>query len=126
MVRSRQSGKNLYYAISMDDPAVRTFKIFQNTMQARNIIDPYHHAIHRAILYGSCSKGDDTVDSDIDLFLFVSDKEELSTMPDLVEGRKIQKRIFTGSELMILRKNEPAFIQEVEKGIELWRSDDTL
>lgn len=123
-VTSRISGRNKYFKISRTDPSIRSFKIFVNSSMVRELVKPYRDHIFRAILYGSCSRGDDTNGSDIDLFMVVSDMKAVSDMPVFLDGRRVQKKIVNMSEIMGLRKTDPAYIDEVEKGIEIWGSDD--
>jgi len=118
LVLSRTSGRNKYFKVG-NDSSIRFFKVFRNTLEVTALIRPFMDHIQKAILYGSLSRGEDTSQSDIDLFLISSFKEGLSEIPKYLMERPVNLRIVDGSELLLLRKNDPGYVAEVEKGIEI-------
>jgi len=119
LVVSRTSGKNKYIQANWSNPSIRTFKIFMNTYEVYSSILPFIERIGKAILYGSCSRGDDTSESDVDMFILSMEKDLRSDLPEEIHGRSVNYRIVNGPELLTLRKNDPGYIREVEKGIVL-------
>jgi len=117
LILSRFSGRNKYIQANQSNPSIRTFKVFMNTYEAYSSILPFSERIQKAILYGSCSKGEDTYGSDVDIFILSMDKDLRSELRDEINGRKVNYRIVNGSELLILRKSDPGYINEVEKGM---------
>jgi predicted nucleotidyltransferase len=121
LVLSRFSGRNKYFRVG-NDSSIRFFKIFRSTLEVTALIRPFMDHIQKAVLYGSSSRGEDTSRSDFDLFLISSFKEGLRDLPKRLRDRPVNLRIVDGSELILLRKNDPGYIAEVEKGIEIWRA----
>lgn len=117
LILSRTSGKNKYLTVNVSNPSIRSFKIFMNTLEAYNLVYPYTEKILKAILYGSCSRGEDTSGSDVDIFIITIEKEIGSKLPTNINNRQVNYRIVNGSELLVLRKNDPGYVNEVEKGI---------
>jgi predicted nucleotidyltransferase len=78
------------------------------------------------VLYGSCAQGTDTSESDLDLFVVSSRKNEVSNVisdfkfPRGYENIHIQSVIRTPAELLKGSESGHAFMQEVERGIVLW------
>lgn len=121
LVLSRVSGKNRYFSVSKN-PSIKYFNIFINTSEVHGLIRPFINELQKAILYGSCSRGEDTFESDVDLFILTSDKDALNSLPRTLNDRQVNYRIVNGSEMIQLRKKDPGYLNEVEKGIELWRA----
>jgi predicted nucleotidyltransferase len=120
LVTSRVRGRNRYFRVT-DDPSIRFFKVFMNATEALSIIRPFLDDIQKATLYGSCSRGEDTFGSDVDMFILSSEKELRKLLPRTLNDRPVDYRVVSSSEMILLRKSDPGYLNEVEKGIELWR-----
>ncbi|MFH1222997.1 MAG: nucleotidyltransferase domain-containing protein, partial [Pseudomonadota bacterium] len=66
-------------------------------------------------LYGSCARGDNRTDSDMDVFI-VSDSPE-KVRKHLSRNKKLQTVIKKRSELLKFRKENSEFYKEVKQGI---------
>ena len=74
----------------------------------------------KIILYGSVSRGEDTPDSDVDLFIVSSNPERVSLiLKKKMTGRKIQAVIKTPSEIPDFSEKEKVYYHEIQKGIVL-------
>ena len=77
----------------------------------------------KIILYGSCSRGENTSESDIDLFI-VTNKSNL--ISEGMKKNKLSERIRliirSPSEYVEMEKTDPTFYKEIELGITLWES----
>lgn len=77
--------------------------------------------IRRILLYGSVARGSATLDSDIDLFIVLSDKgveDELYGLASKVneeEGANLVLDIVTGQEMGKMRRREDPFLQVLEE-----------
>ena len=79
----------------------------------------------KIVLFGSCARGDNVADSDIDMFI-------LSSSPYIIEERikknnlvkKIQVIIRNPTQFIKMEKEEPIFWAEIDRGITLWESRD--
>jgi len=80
----------------------------------------------RVILFGSCATGNDTSDSDIDIFIVSEQKQKtLRIIEKMNLGRgfeeiQIQPIIFSHNEVIDSEKNDKEFLSLVREGIILW------
>jgi predicted nucleotidyltransferase len=95
-------------------------------MLVEPLIEELKKISNRIVLYGSCALGTDTSESDLDLFVVSTSKEDVSKVisnfkfPKGYENIHIQSVIKTPIELLEEDESEQAFIEEVERGIVLW------
>jgi predicted nucleotidyltransferase len=122
LVEKRKAGRNVYYGINQDHPAVQHFKIFANIMDLNETIRALKENSRKIVLFGSCSTGEDTMESDIDLMVI---SEDLSGAREILKkartDRKLRPIVISPRELLMLKEKDPAFYGEINKGIILWR-----
>ena len=123
LVVKQKSGRNLYYKIEYRNPAVRYFKIFMNIQGVNGIIRDITNKCNKIILFGSCSIGEDTLESDIDLLIVTENVGEMrqNLKQQYIDGRKLKPIILLPHEFLKLKNRDRAFYDEVNKGIVLWR-----
>ncbi len=125
-VTRRREGKMYFYSIDSSTAAVTEFKKMINLMLVEPLVEELKKMSSRIVLYGSCALGTDTSESDLDLFVVSSSKEDVSNVisnfkfPRGYENIHIQSVIKTPVELLEGGESERAFIEEVERGIVLW------
>ncbi len=127
IVKSRRVGKSILYEINKDEPLVKSFRVFDNLIELRPLIEMLKPNTRKIVLFGSCAKGEDNSESDFDL-LIVADEAEYATILDSISkyeiDREIKPIILDTFEFMEMESNEPVFYKEVIKGIELWEVSD--
>ncbi len=124
-VLTRVSGKNRYYHVNMENPSVSYYKVFINIQELMPLVGELRKCARMVVLFGSYATGDETHDSDIDLFVITSDIKSariIISSSDL--GRKISPKIYKPHEFIRLKSEDRAFHDEVLKGITLWRNRD--
>ncbi len=126
LVVPRRSGRNLYYHVDPENPAIAHFKVFVNALELGPVVERLKPVASSVTLYGSCSTGRDTEKSDIDLLVLALDKGAANEAigPRTVGGRALSALILSPHELAELRSKDRAFCDEVQKGIVLWRTED--
>jgi predicted nucleotidyltransferase len=122
LVKSLKNGHILYRA-NMDHPAVRQFKILGSVSKIYPLIRKISSLSDKIILFGSVSRGEDLLDSDIDLFIISRNKDELNKLINPT-NEKIKAIIKTPTETQEFSKKEPMFYSEVIKGIILFDKND--
>ena len=121
LVSKTQRGKFLVYSVVYDDPVIRQFKVLRNILLLKPVIAKLKPLSKKIILYGSASRGEDLLNSDIDLFVLSKDPEAIKEiLPSIRIKRKIQTIVKSPSELADLREKERVFYGEVDRGITLW------
>ena len=78
---------------------------------------------NKIVLYGSCATGEDTSESDIDLFIISREKSrvlnEIRKETSLLK-REIKTVIVSGEEYLLMRNKKEELLDELDKGIVLW------
>jgi predicted nucleotidyltransferase len=125
LIFSRTSGKNRYFKVDEGNPSLVHFKVFMNIQELREVLSTVRGAVRRVVLFGSCSRGEDTHSSDIDLLMVALDVEEVRLMLGSanIHGRVLRPIIKTPGEMVRLREEDPSFIAELAKGIVLVRGE---
>jgi predicted nucleotidyltransferase len=121
LVKEKLSGKNLYYRVNDTNPSVKNFKIFITTTELNPLVNELKKTAEKIVLFGSCATGDDTSDSDVDLFILTQDTKKVNEyLKKKHLERTIQAAVFTATDLVKLKEKDKAFYQEINKGIVLW------
>jgi predicted nucleotidyltransferase len=103
LVTSEQKGRTLLYRADISHPLVREAKVFSTLSELTPFIADLKENVTRIILFGSCATGEDTEESDIDLFIETSD-------------RPVLQKIITQYEEEIPRKISPIIVSAEEGG----------
>ncbi len=82
----------MIYRANMENSLLREFKVLLTLMEINTLIQHLKDASSRIILFGSCATGEDTADSDIDIFIETQDKNRTL---DLIEyyQKKIERKL---------------------------------
>ena len=115
-------GRMFFYTIDNRDFLIKQLKILQNLTLLYPLIQKLKTHCLKIILYGSSALGQNSEDSDIDLFV-------LSRYPKKVKEiiyrnafrEKIQYIIATPGEFAKLKKENIVFYKEISNGITLWK-----
>lgn len=122
LVSSRTLGKNVIYELDKNNPILKPFRAFDNINSILPLIEEIKPLSRKIILFGSCARGEDTINSDIDLFILSDEKKE--RINELINKfnikRPINPVIVDTVEFMELESNDKVFFDEIMKGIILW------
>ena len=113
LVLKEHKGRLVIYRANMQNFVLREFKILLTLLEIYPFILPLKKISSRIILFGSCSAGEDTIDSDIDIFIESDNKRDVSMLHDRYWEeipRKISPIILDASEFRNLEaKDRPLF-----------------
>jgi len=123
LVSSRRSGRNVHYRVNEQNAAVTHFKVFVNVLEANALVADVRELCARIVLFGSCSRGEDSSTSDIDVLAVTEHVEDVRRRLSgrAVGGRPLRAVVLAPSDLMRLKENDPAFHEAASSGIVLWR-----
>ncbi len=126
LVRSRKSGRNRYYQVNEDNPSIIQFKVFMNIQELQDLLRTLEDLVLKVVLFGSCSRGDDTHDSDIDLLVMTNAQNEARKIlgQARINGREVRPIVLSPHEVLELKEKDPALTEEIGKGILLMRVGD--
>lgn len=119
-----ERGRMVFYALNMQDPVAKQFKVLFNVYELRGLLEKLKQHSERVVLFGSCAQGTDSRDSDIDLFLVTSEKEPVRKLTagfNEKGERNISAIVVSASELAALKRTDKALYDNVERGITLWQ-----
>mgnify|MGYP001578628529 CR=1 FL=1 len=125
LLRTEHKGRMIFYSVDPGSALVKQFKILNNVAALQPLVGGIKDISQRAVLFGSCASGENTGESDIDLFVVTDNKEKVKKLV-LSNGRsreKIQLILKTPQEYMGFEKKEPVFFDEIAKGVVLWQKD---
>jgi len=122
LILREKRGRMYFYKAQSNDILIKYLKIVQNIVSLHYLIEKLKKLSLKIVLYGSAANGENTAESDIDVFI-------LTRIPDEVEKiifkdklrKKIQYVAHTPNDLIKSKKRNPTFYKEVEKGIVLWQ-----
>ena len=121
IVNSENVGKTVVYQTKKDNPLVKAFRVFENILELNDLIERIRPYSRKVILFGSCAKGEDNIESDVDIFVIADEKERIREEISITEiERKISPVIVNPLEFSEMSETEKVFLLEIEKRIELW------
>lgn len=122
LVTSKILGKNVIYELDKSNPILKPFRTFDNITDILPIIEQIKLLSRKIILFGSCSRGEDTINSDIDLFILSDGEQE--KISEIINEAKIERQInpiiVNTVAFMELERDDTVFFNEIMKGIVLW------
>jgi len=120
-------GKTVFYSVGTNNPMIKSFRVFENLLELNNIFQSIKEISRRIVLFGSCAKGTDTRDSDIDVFI-VADQDCIEQIRHCISEYKIDRDIkpviIDSIELIDMEENDKIFMAEIDKGIIIWDGND--
>lgn len=128
VVEKESRGKTeLYHSIG-DSSVLRIYKVLNTLILIDPLVNELKKVSKRIILFGSCAKGMNIENSDLDLFIVSSSEKVRNIIAQypLDEYRgfsEIKPVIRKPSEWAILEDKDPVFFNELQKGILLYEKE---
>ena len=121
LVSKKILGRMNFYRIELKNPEVKKFKINSALENLNPRLPKLEEFSKKIILFGSGSRGDQTWNSDVDLFILSNEKEELGpAIAKLSLDLPIRTIIKNQSEWSEMEISEPELYQEIKNGITLY------
>jgi DNA-binding transcriptional ArsR family regulator len=123
VIRERK-GNVFLYSIDYKNPIVKQLKVLKTVFILEPVLKKLRKSVQKVVLFGSSARGENTIDSDIDLLVVtVLSREHIqSLISGPVKKNKIQLIIYNPNEFDEIKHGSPVFFQEVDRGICLWSS----
>ena len=121
-----EKGTMAIYTLNLKDPSVRQFKILVNTFALKGLINALKDSSRKVVLFGSCSQGTDTKDSDIDLLVVSQEKSSVKKAISKFNqeaARRVAPIIVEANEFVLLRKEDKPLFENIQRGIALWEAE---
>jgi predicted nucleotidyltransferase/biotin operon repressor len=126
LVDSEQNGRNMVCRVDRRLPVFARLRTAFNLMEIMPKTAVLQKCADKIVLFGSCSEGTDTTDSDIDLLVITRDKIKADKAARKIKfSRPVQWVIKTPQEYVVMNSKEKVFAGEISKGIILWEGHET-
>lgn len=120
-VRCEMQGRNKLVSVEKDSEKVARLRVAFNLLDIEPALLGLKEVSRKIILFGSCAKGLDTAESDIDIAIITSQKDAALRIANKIKlSRPIQWVMKTPAEYVVLNSKEAAFAREIGQGIVLW------
>jgi len=124
-VNREKKGKIYLYSLNHNNVIVKQFKILKNIELLFPLVGKLKKYAEKIILFGSSARGEDTFESDIDLFILTKIPIETDNMLKKCRyRRKLQAIIRTAVDYSNMEQKEPVFYEEIKRGITLWENKE--
>jgi len=121
IIKREKRGRMCFYKIEHNDILVKHLKIVQNITLLYPLLSKLKSISLKIILYGSAANGDNTMESDIDIFILSRQQKKAKNIIFKDPLReKIQYIITAPNDFAKLKKENPVFYKEILNGIPLW------
>ena len=120
LVNREDVGNLVFYQVDMNSALLRQMKICFTLLELNELIRNIRSRCKVSILYGSCAKGEDTNESDVDLFVETLEKEEIKEIISQFQkkmNRRISPLVVTPNEAYQLKSNDEYFYASIFEGI---------
>lgn len=115
----KERGKIVIYQADMKSPLLRELKVCFTLMELNPLVLRLRGVSSRMVLFGSCARGEDTKDSDIDLLIETDDPRKAfnlvaSAQKDL--DRDLSPIILGEDEFMALKRKDRPLYERIMNG----------
>jgi predicted nucleotidyltransferase len=122
-IQLERKGRMSFYSVDLSNPLIAQYKILLNVTSIYPLIRDLTDYAIRIVMFGSRAQGKDLEESDIDLFVLTNAPEEVTALVNRSGfAEKIQLVAKKPTEWASLKKRDPVFFEEVERGIVLWEA----
>jgi len=121
LIKGCKRGNMKFYQIAEDNTVVKQYKMNLTLKRINLLVNKLKRKSLEIILFGSTSRGEQTANSDIDLFVLTNHREEIKNILHSTKNKLLIKTVIkTPNEWSELEIKEPEFYKEVQKGIKLY------
>jgi len=121
LTQKQKRGKIAFYRVDYTHPVIKQLKTLRNVLEINPILEKLKLKSEKVILYGSCARGEDAGQSDLDLFVVTNNEDEvLSISKEWRSKRKLQLVVRSPLKYAGMESDEPTFYHEIRQGIILW------
>ncbi len=122
LILVEKKGRMMLYNVNDKNPVVKQIKVLLTMMNLYPLIKELRVIVRRIILFGSAFRGENTPDSDIDLFIMSNDSQKIRAV--IRKNPKIVPIIMNSAEYTNLKEADFALYDQINRGIVLWEKSE--
>lgn len=122
LILVEKKGRMMLYNVNDKNPVVKQIKVLLTMMRLYPLIKELRVIVRRIILFGSAFRGENTPDSDIDLFIMSNDSQKIRAV--IRKNPKIVPIIMNSTEYTNLKEADFALYDQINRGIVLWEKSE--
>ena len=127
LIKKEKYGNLSLYFIDQSSPAIKLKKTLRTFLTLQPLINHLKEWSQKVILYGSAAFGENTIGSDIDLFVLSNEKEQVYKIIARSKMKnKIKFIVKNYLEWMEMQEKDKFFFNEINKGKVLWDRNETI
>lgn len=121
IISVEQRGNMKFFQINFHNPILKQLRSAFAVEKLSKVIKKIKENSKEVILFGSASRGEQSAESDLDLFVLTDNPQEIKEMIKKKRGKlPIKMTVKTPNEWGEMEIKEPEFYLEVKKGIKLY------
>jgi len=121
VISKKAKGHMKFYQINQKSPGIKKFRINLALEKINPLLPKLKKFSQKIILFGSASRGEQTADSDIDLFVLTDNKDEARAVLKKINKKLSVKAVIkTPGEWSEMEIKEPEFHRAILSGITLY------
>lgn len=122
LVIREKKAKIYLYSVDHTRPVIKQLRVLRTIEFLQPLVDKVKKFSQKVILFGSCARGENIPNSDIDLFILSNSQEEVRKL--IKRHKKLQLIIRTPLKFQEMKDKEPVFFEEISRGITLWEAKE--
>ena len=122
LILVEKKGRMMLYNVNDKNPVVKQIKVLLTMMRLYPLIKELRVIVRRIILFGSAFRGENTPDSDIDLFIMSKESQKIRAV--IRKDPKIVCIIMSSTEYTNLKEADFALYDQINRGIVLWEKSE--
>lgn len=118
LISSRKRGRMLFCRVNHANAIVKQVKILVTVTELSPLLKKLVPLSRRVVLFGSAARGENTAESDFDLFIVADDPAKVRVL--VRSYPRVVAIVMRSAEHVNLRKRDFALYDQIGRGITLW------
>lgn len=124
LVKSEKMGNLTLFEIKAGDPLIKQLKVTKTMELLGPLIEKLKPVSDQIVLFGSAGKGENTQESDLDLFILANKTGKIEEVINNYSKEKLKVMIKTYPEWVTMQKRNPYLYDQINQGRVLWEKNE--
>lgn len=124
LLKLTKKGRMNFYRAPPEFPLIQQFKLLDTLLTLTPLLEELKLIARRVVLFGSSARGDNTPESDLDLFVIAPNREAVSAILAKYDlPWQVKPIIVSPQEFAEFKGTEAAFYGQIQQGLTLWEAN---